>query len=172
MNSAPKIDRASYLAIPVLAVLALPLMSFSTWITLTVAGAAMGMMLFLMASGLTLIFGLMDVMTFAHGAFITAGAYIAVSVLGAEAGLVTIDSLALNLLALLGAAAAAALTTGAAGWAFERVIIRRVYGSHLRQVLRQIRHVQPDKRRLRMPRDHPVARLQQLPLRRKILAVK
>ena len=60
--------------------------ALSTWITLTVAGAAMGMMLFLMASGLTLIFGLMDVLNFAHGAFITIGAYIAVTVLGAASG--------------------------------------------------------------------------------------
>ncbi|MDB6001956.1 MAG: branched-chain amino acid transporter permease, partial [Rhizobacter sp.] len=35
--------------------------SVPTWITLTVAALAMGMMLFLMASGLTLVFGLMDV---------------------------------------------------------------------------------------------------------------
>ena len=53
-------------------------------ITLTVAGSAMGMMLFLMASGLTLIFGLMDVLNFAHGAFITLGAYLAVSVVCAS----------------------------------------------------------------------------------------
>ena len=36
----------------------------------------MGIMLFLVASGLTLIFGLMDVLNFAHGAFITLGAYV------------------------------------------------------------------------------------------------
>ncbi len=66
-------DWAALLIVPVIALLALPSMSFSTWLTLTVAGAAMGMMLFLMASGLTLIFGLMDVLNFAHGAFITLG---------------------------------------------------------------------------------------------------
>jgi hypothetical protein len=33
--------------------------SFPTWVTLTVAGLAMGMMIFIMASGLTLVFGLM-----------------------------------------------------------------------------------------------------------------
>jgi branched-chain amino acid transport system permease protein len=95
----------------------------------------MGMMLFLMASGLTLIFGLMDVLNFAHGAFITIGAYLAVSVLGATSGLVAADSLALNLLALLAAVTAAAVATGGVGWVFERIIIRRVYGSHLRQIL-------------------------------------
>ena len=79
-------DLAPSLVLPLLAVAALPMMSFSTWLTLTVAGVAMGMMLFLMASGLTLIFGLMDVLNFAHGAFITLGAYVAVSVLAALAG--------------------------------------------------------------------------------------
>src|SRR6195952_1402909 len=54
----------------------LPLVgSFPTWVTLTVAGLAMGMMIFLMASGMTLVFGLMDVLNFGHGAFISLGAY-------------------------------------------------------------------------------------------------
>ena len=42
-----------------IALLALPLIgTFPTWVTLTLAGLAMGMMLFFMASGLTLVFGL------------------------------------------------------------------------------------------------------------------
>ena len=36
----------------------------------------MGMMIFIMASGLTLVFGLMDVLNFGHGAFIAVGAYV------------------------------------------------------------------------------------------------
>ncbi|MCW3475615.1 branched-chain amino acid ABC transporter permease [Limobrevibacterium gyesilva] len=128
-------DWAPYLVLPVVAVLALPAMAFPTWLTLTVAGAAMGMMLFLMASGLTLIFGLMDVLNFAHGAFITLGAYVAVSVLGRLAGLGAADSVMLNLIALAAAVLVAACVSGAVGWAFERVIIRRVYGSHLQQIL-------------------------------------
>ncbi|MFI4980283.1 MAG: branched-chain amino acid ABC transporter permease [Nevskiales bacterium] len=134
MNAA-RLDWPPWVVAPALVALALPAMSFATWITLTVAGAAMGMMLFLMASGLTLIFGLMDVLNFAHGAFITIGAYMAVTVLGAASGLVAADSLGLNLLALLAAVAAAAVVAGAVGWGFERVIVRRVYGSHLRQIL-------------------------------------
>ena len=51
----------------------------STWVTLTVAGLAMGMMIFIMASGLTLIFGLMDVLNFGHGAFIALGAFVALT---------------------------------------------------------------------------------------------
>src|SRR5690242_3315740 len=140
MNVAPALrwrsgDLAPALVLPLLALAALPTMSFATWLTLTIAGLAMGMMLFLMASGLTLIFGLMDVLNFAHGGFITLGAYLAVSVVAALAGWSSADSWALNLLAL-GAALLVALTvSGALGWIFERVIIRRVYGTHLRQIL-------------------------------------
>ena len=49
--------------------------------TLTAAGLAMGMMIFTMASGLTLVFGMMDVLNFGHGAFIALGAYVATLVL-------------------------------------------------------------------------------------------
>jgi branched-chain amino acid transport system permease protein len=126
---------APALILPILVLAALPAMSFPTWITLTVAGAAMGMMLFLMASGLTLIFGLMDVLNFAHGAFITLGAYLAVSVVGHLAGWEAANSWLLNLAALAIAIIAAAIACGAVGWAFERVIIRRVYGAHLQQIL-------------------------------------
>ena len=130
-----KSDWAALLVVPALALLALPGMSFSTWLTLTVAGAAMGMMLFLMAAGLSLIFGLMDVLNFAHGAFITLGAFIAVSVLGGLGGWVSAQDLGLNLAALGVAVAVAAVACGAAGALFERIIVRRVYGSHLRQIL-------------------------------------
>jgi branched-chain amino acid transport system permease protein len=128
-------DIAPMLVLPLLAASALPAMSFSTWLTLTVAGIAMGMMLFLMASGLTLIFGLMDVLNFAHGAFITLGAYIAVSVLASLAGWSGADSWLLNIAALLVALAAAIAASGTLGFVFERIIIRRVYGAHLRQIL-------------------------------------
>ena len=41
----------------------------------------MGLMIFVMASGLTLTFGLMDVLNFGHGAFIAVGAFVAASVM-------------------------------------------------------------------------------------------
>jgi branched-chain amino acid transport system permease protein len=92
-------------------------------------------MLFLVASGLTLIFGLMDVLNFAHAAFVTVGAYIAVSVLRPLAGWTNELSLTLNLAALLIALVAAAVASGALGFVFERIIIRQVYGAPLHQIL-------------------------------------
>jgi branched-chain amino acid transport system permease protein len=133
--NARTIDWPANLLLPILALAALPFMSFSTWLTLTVAGAAMGMMLFLMASGLTLVFGLMDVITFAHGAFISLGAYVATEVLAALPTMTANHAWAASLAVLGIALVAAILVTGLAGLIFEVVIIRRVYGSHLRQIL-------------------------------------
>ena len=73
------IDYQPLLLVPVLAAVALPLIgSGSTWLTLTVAGLAMGMIIFIIASGLTLVFGLMDVLNFGHGVFIALGAFVSV----------------------------------------------------------------------------------------------
>ncbi|PHP68869.1 branched-chain amino acid ABC transporter permease [Zhengella mangrovi] len=120
----------------ILMILALPLIgSVSSWVTLTVAGLAMGMMIFLMASGLSLVFGLMDVLNFGHSAFISFGAFIAASVLAALAAWVSADSVILNALALFAAIAAASLFGLLAGWFFERVIVQPVYRDHLRQIL-------------------------------------
>ena len=129
-------DYLPLLLVPLMAILALPLVgNLTTWITLTIAALAMGMMIFVMASGLTLVFGLMDVLNFGHGAFIAIGAYLALSVLGPLAGWTAADSLGLNLAALAIAMLAAMIGTGALGWAFERIIIRPVYGQHLKQIL-------------------------------------
>ncbi len=129
-------DWLPVLLVPALALLALPFIpSLPTWVTLTVAGLAMGMMIFIMASGLTLVFGLMDVMNFAHGAFISIGAYAAVSVLIPMKAMMQADSLASNLTAIVPAILAAMAVGGLLGWFFERVLIRRVYGDHLKQIL-------------------------------------
>lgn len=107
----------------------------SIWVTLTVAGLAMGMMIFLMASGLSLIFGLMDVMNFSHSAFVAFGAFIAASVLGRLSGWNESDSVLLNMLALFSALGAAMVFGMIAGLFFEKVIIKPVYQDHLRQIL-------------------------------------
>jgi len=118
-----------------LMLLALPAIGTgSTWLTLTVAGLAMGLIIFVIASGLTLVFGLMDVLNFGHGVFIAVGAFVATTVMAASAGWAG-ESAALQLLSVGAAMLAAMLVAGALGWAFERVIVRPVYGLHLKQIL-------------------------------------
>jgi len=130
------IDWRPLVLVPLLIAAALPLVgSPSTWATLTLAGLAMGMMIFIMASGLTLVFGLMDVINFGHGAFISLGAYSGTLLLLPLAGWLAADSLALNFVALLAMIGLAMLITGIAGYFFERVIIKPVYGRHLHQIL-------------------------------------
>src|SRR5690349_22628714 len=100
--------------VPVLAVLVLPFVgSPSAWLTLTVAGLAMGMIIFIIASGLTLVFGLMDVLNFGHGVFIALGAFVATSVLGSMGDYTASESLLQNLLAVLPAMVVAMLVAGA-----------------------------------------------------------
>jgi len=129
-------DLAPLLLLPVLALVALPLVgSLSTWATLTLSGLAMGMIIFIIASGLTLVFGLMNVLNFGHGAFISVGAYAAAVLAPALTGLMRADALALNLVALLALIALAMAVTAVIGYAFERAIIMPVYGQHLKQIL-------------------------------------
>lgn len=131
-----KIDFAPALLPFLIALVAAPLIgSTSTFFTLTFASLAMGLMLFTMASGFTLVFGLMDVLNFGHGAFISIGAYMATLVfapliLWSQAG-----SLGLNLGVIFLAVAVAAIVCGALGLVFERLLVRPVYGQHLKQIL-------------------------------------
>ena len=110
-------------------------MDFSTYMTLTIAGLAMGMMLFLVASGLSIIFGLMDVINFAHGVCFAYGAYVAFSVFKYLNAWVTADSVFLNFGIFFIAIVAAFIVVAAVGMVVERVLVRRVYGSHLFQIL-------------------------------------
>ncbi len=133
---AAKHDIAPLLLVPALMLAMLPLVgSFPTWLTLTVAGLAMGMMIFIMASGLTLVFGLMSVLNFGHGAFVAVGAFSATLVLLPMRGWLEMDSLLINLGVLALAVTLAMVVTGLLGWAFERIIVKPVYGQHLKQIL-------------------------------------
>ena len=135
LPSVPR-DYLPLLLVPALMLAVLPLVgSLPTWVTLTVAGLAMGMMIFIMSSGLTLVFGLMDVLNFGHGAFVSVGAFAATLVLLPMQGWLEADSLGLNLAALGLAIALAMAVTALLGWVFERVIIMPVYGQHLKQIL-------------------------------------
>ncbi|MGN7456839.1 branched-chain amino acid ABC transporter permease [Paenibacillus pasadenensis] len=91
-------------------------------LNLIVNGLATGMLVFLLAAGLTLIFGLMSVLNFAHGGLFAWGAYGGVWLYG--------------LTGSFAAALAGAVVIGMLlGWVMERVVIRPVYGNHVQQIL-------------------------------------
>ncbi|MCO5089602.1 branched-chain amino acid ABC transporter permease [Bosea sp. (in: a-proteobacteria)] len=86
-------------------------------------GLQFGVMLFLLAAGLTLIFGIMGVINLAHGSLYMVGAYAAVFTAAGT------GSFPLAVLAGLSAA-------GLAGMAIELLVLRRLYArDHLDQVL-------------------------------------
>ena len=93
--------------------------TLSSWATLTVAGLAMGMIIFIMASGLTWVFGLMDVLNFGHGLFIAVGAFVATTVLGAMTDWTSVSNWGLNLTAIALAMLAAMSLAALLGWFFE-----------------------------------------------------
>jgi branched-chain amino acid transport system permease protein len=99
----------------------------STFVLLTITGLGLGAMYFLVASGLSLIYGLMGVLNFAHGAFITFGAY-------AAWWLTTQMDVSVEVELLLGGGFG--LLVGAlVGAAVELVFIRPLYRRPVEQVL-------------------------------------
>ena len=102
----------------------------STFVLLTVTGLGLGAMYFLIASGLSLIYGLMGVLNFAHGAFLTVGAY--ASWWMSEHAFADVSSVLVRFLlgALCGLAAGALFAA-----LVELVLIRPLYQRHIEQVL-------------------------------------
>ena len=94
----------------------------STFIAITVSGLALGAVYFLVASGLSLIYGLMGVLNFAHGAFLTVGAFA-----GWEVATRLPDFPLTAIAAILAGAVIAALT--------ELLLIRPLYGRPVGQIL-------------------------------------
>jgi branched-chain amino acid transport system permease protein len=99
----------------------------STFVLLTITGLGLGAMYFLVASGLSLIYGLMGVLNFAHGALITVGAY-AAWWFGDQVGGGAGQRLLLG--ALFGIVAGAVVAA-----LIELVLIRPLYGRPVEQVL-------------------------------------
>lgn len=81
-------------------------------------GLSDGMLIFLIASGLTLVLGVMRVVNFAHGGFFMLGAYFAYALLGGA-----VHSGGLFIVLVLGAA----ILTGVLGLVSERLVFRRMY---------------------------------------------
>ena len=101
----------------------------STFVLLTITGLGLGAMYFLIASGLSLIYGLMGVLNFAHGAFLTVGSY--ASWWTSEHWFGSLPVLPRFLLgALCGLAAGAVFAA-----LVELVLIRPLYRRHIEQVL-------------------------------------
>jgi branched-chain amino acid transport system permease protein len=92
------------------------------WATLLVNGVAFGMLLFLLGSGLSLIFGVMRIVNLAHGSYYLVGAYIGVTIMRATGHFG---------LAMLGAAG----TTLLLGVLMQRAFLQRLSGRILPQVL-------------------------------------
>ncbi|NIJ10430.1 branched-chain amino acid transport system permease protein [Saccharomonospora amisosensis] len=101
----------------------------TTFLLLTITGLGLAGLYFLVASGLSLIYGLMDVLNFAHAAFLTIGAYASWLVAAKLSG-----TLPVWLVFLLGLLAGLVVGTLAAVL-MEVGMVRRLYGDHVGQVL-------------------------------------
>ena len=98
-------------------------MDFATFLIQTLNSLQYGLLLFLVASGLTLVFGIMGIINLAHGSFYMIGAYLAFVLTSATGSLVTAIALGIPL----------ALAFGAfLEWALFALLYKR---DHLEQVL-------------------------------------
>lgn len=94
----------------------------SIYIVQLLTGVAYGMLYFMIAAGLTIILGVMNVVNLAHGAFFLLGTYLAF----------TFISLHFNFwLALL----LSVVVTAVLGIIIEKLLINKIYGKELEQVL-------------------------------------
>ena len=100
-------------------------MTAEFWVTQTFNGVSYGALLFLLASGLSLIFGVMRVVNLAHGSYFMLGGYVGLSVVWRTGSYVL-------------ALAAGALVLAVVGMAMERLFLRRLPGQTLGQVLMTI----------------------------------
>jgi branched-chain amino acid transport system permease protein len=95
------------------------------WVTQAFNGLSYGALLFLLASGLSLIFGVMRIVNLAHGSYFMLGGYVGLSVVWRTGSYVL-------------ALAAGALAVALVGIAMERLFLRRLPGQTLGQVLMTI----------------------------------
>ena len=102
----------------------------STFVLLTITGLGLGAMYFLIASGLSLIYGLMGVLNFAHGAFLSVGAYAAWWSSDKLDGTIEFAPLRFVVATVLGLVAGGVLAA-----LVELFLIRPLYLRHIEQVL-------------------------------------
>src|SRR5258706_1012359 len=95
------------------------------WVIQTFNGLSYGALLFLLASGLSLIFGVMRIVNLAHGSYFMLGGYVGLTV-------------ALRTQSFALACLAGAVAIGLIGMGMERFFLRRLRGETLGQVLMTI----------------------------------
>lgn len=95
-----------------------------------VSGLFRGMLLFLVASGLSIVFGLMDILNLAQGAFFTVGSYVAWSMHRADQ-LAGINPDLRFLIVVI----AATFVGAVLGWLLERVLLRPLYARPIFQIV-------------------------------------
>lgn len=97
-------------------------MGFNFWLFQILNAISLGALLFLVASGLSMIFGLMRIVNIAHGTFYMLGAYTTFELLRYVGNQIVAAALAIFVIAILGAV-------------LQRGLISRVKGDTLRQIL-------------------------------------
>ncbi|MEM9953178.1 MAG: branched-chain amino acid ABC transporter permease [Chloroflexota bacterium] len=103
------------------------LSTIETLLPQIIAGLANGMVLFIVSSGLTLVFGVLRVINFAHGSLYMIGAFIAVTI----AGYFTSEAMGLYMAIFL-----VPLIVAGLGFVLERFLFRPIYDKeHLLQLL-------------------------------------
>lgn len=100
-------------------------MSGEFWVSQTFNGLSYGALLFLLASGLSLIFGVMRIVNLAHGSYFMLGGYVGLSVVWRTGSFAA-------------ALVAAAVAVGLIGVGMERLFLQRLAGQTLGQVLMTI----------------------------------
>ena len=101
----------------------------TTFLLLTITGLGLAGLYFLIASGLSLIYGLMDVLNFAHAAFLTIGAYTSWVVASEMTGGIPVT------VVFLVAMTAGILVGTLSAVLMETALVRRLYGEHVGQIL-------------------------------------
>lgn len=99
-----------------------------TFVLITITGIGLGALFFLVASGLSLIYGLMGVLNFAHGTFLTVGAF---SGLWISTQVFTTA----NTWTFFGAMVFGGVAGGIFALIVERLVITRLYERHIEQAL-------------------------------------
>jgi branched-chain amino acid transport system permease protein len=100
----------------------------STFLLMTITGIGLGALYFLVASGLTLIYGLMGVLNFAHGAFLSIGAFVGLWFATSIMKEATIPNFILAMFV-------GGLAAGFFALLMEQLLITRLYDRHIEQVL-------------------------------------